>query len=193
MPLLPIGEMARLLQVDPGAVRYAVKNGRIKQRKDGLFDSATVIEDWNTNTLHEKGHRQSRRRKVVEIAGKPPVDTSVTPEVPAAAEPDPPELPFNGERAAKPSDYAKARAATQIYEARLKKLRYEEKAKSLVQARDVADAAFQTMRCIRDACMNVPSRVSAQVAAENSPEKCYQIIENEISAIFSDFAEGKIA
>jgi hypothetical protein len=182
MPLVGIGEMARLLKVDPAAVRYAVKRGRIKQRPDKLFDSASVIKDWDDTTIHERGHN-NRTPNVVEMA----------PAGPVSAEPDPPDLPLNGERPAKSSDYAKARAATQIYEARLKKLRYEEKAKSLVLARDVADAAFQTMRCLRDACMNVPSRVAAQVAAESSTERCYQILESEIASIFQDFAEGKIA
>jgi hypothetical protein len=90
-------------------------------------------------------------------------------------------------------DYAKARAAVQIYEARLKKLRYEEKAKNLVPARDVAGAAYRLVSCIKEACMNIPSRVAAQLALESDQARCYAILEAEVIAIFTDFAEGRIA
>jgi hypothetical protein len=41
--------------------------------------------------------------------------------------------------------------------------------------------------------MNVPARAAAQVAIEAAQARCYAIIEAEIIAVFSDFAEGQIA
>jgi hypothetical protein len=90
------------------------------------------------------------------------------------------------------SDYAKARTEVLLIELQLKKLRYEEKAKNLVPARDVADAAYRTIRCLKEACMNIPARVAAQVAVENDQARCYSIIEAEVIAVFTDFAEGRI-
>jgi hypothetical protein len=60
------------------------------------------------------------------------------------------DLPLENERPARSSDYGKARAAVQIFEARLKELKYEERAKNLVPARDVADAAYCTISCLKE-------------------------------------------
>ena len=57
------------------------------------------MAEWEANTLHERSHSAN---KVLETA-------------PAN------DLPLESERHAKASDYAKARVAVQIYEARLKK------------------------------------------------------------------------
>jgi hypothetical protein len=180
MALVGIGEIARMVKRDPKAIRNAVKSGRITQRPDGLFDTETAVAEWNAATMKERGHN-NRTKKVVEIDQQPAV-----PE-------EPTDVPLNGERPAKGSDYAKARAVSQIYEARMRKLRYDERAKTLTPAQDVADAAFQSYRCLRDACMNIPSRLAGLVAAETDVERCFQMIENEIVIVFNDFSEGKIA
>jgi hypothetical protein len=171
MTLVGIGELARALRCDPKALRVAVQSGRIRRRPDGLFDQEQALADWEATTQHERGHDN---RNLIEM--QPSTD-----------------LPLDHERPAKASDYAKARAAVQIFEARLKKLRYEEKAKSLVPARDVEDAAFRTVSCLREACMNIPARLAAQLAIETDQARCYAILESEIVAVFMDYAEGRIA
>jgi hypothetical protein len=169
--LVGVSELARHLKRDPSAVHYAVRMGHITRRPDGLFELEKVLVEWQANTLHERGHDN---RNVLEMQPAP-------------------DLPLDNERPAKSSDYAKARAATQIFEARLKKLRYEERAKNLVPARDVEDAAFRTISCLREACMNIPARLAAQLALESDQGKVYAILEAEVVAIFTDFAEGRIA
>jgi hypothetical protein len=173
MPLVGVAELARLLKRDPKAIRFAVSRGRITRRPDGLFDAEKALAEWKANTLHERGH-DNRNGTVTEMQ-------------PAS------DLPLEHERPAQASDYAKARAAVQIFEARLKKLRYEEKAKNLVPARDVADAAYRTVSCLKEACMNIPARLAAQLAIESDQARCYAILEAEVIAIFTDFAEGRIA
>jgi hypothetical protein len=171
MPLVRIGELAHLLKRDPKAIRFAVERGRITRRPDGLFDSEQAVREWRANTLHERSHSAN---KVLEMA---PANDS----------------PLENGKPAKACDYARARAAVQIYEARLKKLRYEEKAKNLVSARDVEDAAFREMSCLREAFMNIPARLAAQLAVETDQARCYAILEAEIISIFTDYAEGRIA
>jgi hypothetical protein len=56
MPLVGIGELARLLNRDPEAIRFAVQRGRITRRSDGLFDADQALAEWDANTLHERGH-----------------------------------------------------------------------------------------------------------------------------------------
>jgi len=178
MAIVGIGELARMLERDPKAIRNAVQYGRITQRPDGKFDTQVVLAEWQANT----DHAQARKGRPNKLATMP------TP--PVVPQPNEEEL---AEKNTKGTDFAKARAASQIYDARLKKLRYEEKAGNLVPAQDVQTAAHKAMRCIRDACLSIPSRVSNQLAGETSPEKIYQVLEKEISAVFEDFAEGKIA
>jgi hypothetical protein len=170
--LVGVAELARHLKRDTAAIYYHVRMGHITRRLDGLFDLDLAVAEWEANIQHERGH--DNRTNVVEMAPSP-------------------DLPLENERPAKSSDYAKARAAVQIFEARLKKLRYEEKAKNLVPARDVEDAAFRTISCIREACMNIPARTAAALAAETDQTRVYAILEAEIIAVFTDYAEGRIA
>ena len=171
MLLIGIGELAHLLRRDPAAIRFAVSRGRITRRPDGLFDRDQALKEWESNTLHERSHSANR------VLEKAPAN----------------DLPVENERPAKANDYAKARAAAQIYEARLKNLKYEERAGNLVPARDVEDAAFRAMTCLREALMNIPARLAAQLAAESDQARCYTILENELIGILTDYAEGRIA
>jgi len=172
MPLVGIGELAHELRRDAKGIRNLVEKGALTRRPDGLFDLETALAEWAKNV----NHAQNRYGPAVD---------RVPPQVinPDAEIPDKP---------TKAQDYAKAKAATQIYEARLKKLRYEERAKNLAPVCDIEDARYREMRVIRDACLNLPSRVSAQFAAEADEHKIYQMLEDEIIAIFHDFAEGRL-
>ena len=186
MTLVGIGALAREFKVDPKSIRLAVATGQLTRRKDSLFDLEQARKDWASSHNADLGHDNSRG------AGIPKLPPASDDDLRAAAA-DESDLPLNGERPVKGSDFAKARALSQIYDARLKKLRCEERAKALVPACDVEDAADRTIRCIKDACFSIPSRIAAQIAVESSTERCYQLIESEIDTVFRDFAEGKIA
>lgn len=175
--IVGIGELARELRRDPKAIRRAVEAGHITRRPDGQFDLEQAIEEWNANVLHNRGHN-NRNPQVVEMRRQGNDEPQSDGEIP--------------ERPTKGSEYSRARAATQIYEARLKKLRYEERAKHLAPVHEIATARFQEMRIIRDACLNIPARISAQLAAETSEHRVYEILENEILAAFSAYADGKL-
>jgi hypothetical protein len=41
--------------------------------------------------------------------------------------------------------------------------------------------------------MNIPSRVAPQLALESGQARCCAIVEAEVIAVFTDFAEGRIA
>jgi hypothetical protein len=166
MPRITIGKLARLCEIDPRAIRRAVQQGQITRGDDGLFDQETAIYEWR-NAIHHP--MQDDQPAPVLLGGPAPSDNT------------------------KAGDYAKARAAVHIYEARLKRLRYEERARTLAPVRDIEAARFNEMRIIRDACMNIPARVSAQLAAEGSEHKIYQLLENEIIQVFQLYADGKVA
>jgi hypothetical protein len=172
-------ELARALRRDRKAVRIAVEQGRLTQRPDGLFDLDQAVLEFQQTTHHEKGHNnRSGARMATAVA------TGALPDLPVPEIPLPPET--------KSTAYAKARAGTQIYEALLKKLRYEERAKSLTPTVDVESARFTEFRTLREACFNIPSRIAALLAGESDPARCQQLLEAELTSIFAAFADGKL-
>jgi hypothetical protein len=180
MPLVTEAEIARALHRDQKAVKVAVRQGRITQRADGLFDLDSAIEEFQATTHHEKGHNNRSGSRIPTAVGPP----GALPDIPA------PEIPLPTE--AKSTAYAKARAGTQIYEALLKKLRYEERAKNLTPTADVESARFTEFRTLREACFNIPSRISAFLAGESDVAKCQLMLEDELNKVFTAFADGKL-
>lgn len=170
MPVITEAELAKVLKRDPMAIRKAVRDGRVTPRADGMFDQDAAVQEWMDTTHHEKGHNNKLHQ---------------LPDLPT------PEIPLPNET--KSTAYAKARAGTQIYEALLKKLRYEERAKNLTPTADVESARFTEFRTLREACFNIPSRISALLAGENDPAKCQQMLEGELTSVFQAFSEGKLA
>lgn len=181
MPLVTELELARALKRNQTAVRLAIETGRITQRPDGLFDLEQALQEFADTTQHEKGHDNRSRARVQPISES----GGVLPDIPA------PEIPLPAETQSRA--YAKARAGTQIYEALLKKLRYEERAKNLTPTADVENARFTEFRTLREACLNIPSRIAALLATETDVERCQQLLEAELISIFQAFADGKLA
>ena len=122
MPLVSEVELAKVLGRDRMAIRAAVRNGRLTQRPDKLFDLDQAVQEFQDTTHHERGHNNRSARTL-----NPAPATGTLPEIPT------PEIPLPQET--KSTAYVKARAGTQIYEALLKKLRYEERAKHLTPTR----------------------------------------------------------
>jgi hypothetical protein len=171
MPLVTEVELAKVLARDRRAISVAVERGRITKREDGLFDLDTAVKEFEETTHHEKGHN-NRARALPDIP---------TPEIP---------LPTEGVRS---TAYARARAATQIYEALTKKLNYEKRAGNLTPTADVESARFTEFRTLREACFNIPSRISALLAGESDPAKCQRMLEDELTSVFQAFANGTLA
>lgn len=179
MQEVPIGELARLFEVDPKAIRQLVERGQLERLPNGMFDLEKCVEDWNTKINHNYGHN-NRNPNVVAMRQRDRENLIAT---------------SSGEIPDKPSkgnEYLKARAAVQIWDARLKKLRYEERAKNLAPTHAIESAKFQEMRIVRDACFTVPARLSAQLAAEGDEHRVYQLLENELLSIFEDYSEGRM-
>lgn len=183
MPLVTEVQLAAALKRNRMAIRGAEKAGRITKRPDGLYDLDSAIQEFNETTHHEKGHNNRSGKTLYEVftEEKP----GALPEIPS------PEIPLPQET--KSTAYAKARAGTQIYEALLRKLRYEEKAKHLTPTADVENARFTEFRTLREACFNIPSRIAALLAGESDVGRCQKLLEDELISVFEAFADGKLA
>jgi hypothetical protein len=183
MPRVKQAELARALNRNAMAIQVATRAGRITRGEDGLYDLDEAMAEFHATTHHEKGHNNRSGpagggAKPVEFSGK-------LPEIPNADIPKPDET--------RSTAYARARASTQVYEALLKKTRYEERVNNLTPTADVENARFQEFRTLREACFNIPSRVAPLLAGESNIAACQQLLEDELRKVFDAYAEGKLA
>src|SRR5581483_2205690 len=88
------------------------------------------------------------------------------------------------------SQYSKARAIREHFQARLAKLEFEERTGKLVSADEVRVAAFNQFRQFRDHMLNLPDRLAAMLAAESEPATCYEILTTEIRKALNEFADS---
>ena len=66
------------------------------------------------------------------------------------------------------------------FKAKQMELEYRKSIGELVEVSKVEKEAFRIGRVVRDSLMNVPARVSGQLAAESNQFKIHQILEKEI-------------
>lgn len=123
--------------VSVSAVQEAIDSGRISTLPDGRIDPDVADEEWAKNTRHTKG--PGARRGGLHEATEDGFDIS---------------------------QYTKARAVREHYQARIAKIQYEQLAGSVVSTDEVKIAQFQIDRQRRDAMLNIADRVCASVAAE---------------------------
>jgi hypothetical protein len=180
---MTITEYARHRGCALQAVQYAIKAGRIQRAQDGKIDSDQADADWERNTMHSNARYGPKTQQ--KQGGPSPSHSAKVKAAEAAADLS------SGERMASGPDYSKARAAKEIYEARLKKLDFEERLGNLVSRSEVELEAFNRFRVLRDACLNIPNRVSAQIAAETEPAIVFQILEDEVRRVFENFSESR--
>src|SRR5215510_836709 len=161
-----ITEYAVQRGVNPQAIANAVRDGRITRNADGTIDSEAADREWEAH---------SKAKISAGPHGPQPKQTSVPATEPVAG-----------------MMYADARALKEVYDAQRRKLELEVRASELISRAAVERAAFSRFRMIRDACMNIPARVAPLLAGERDEAKVFQILEEEIRRVFTDFAETNL-
>lgn len=131
---------AKLRGVSHTAVQKAIKSGRISVESDGKINPDIADKEWARNTRTSLPSQPSYR----------------------VAE----DISQNSGHNSTLSDFNRARAVRETYKARLAKLEYEELSGKLVNADEVKVAAFNASRRVRDRILQIPRRISAQLAAE---------------------------
>ena len=76
--------------------------------------------------------------------------------------------------------YAQEQAKREHYKAELARLEYQQILGELVDAEAVQEQAFAVSRQVRDAMLNIPSRLAGILAAETDQRRCYDLLEREI-------------
>lgn len=175
MTLLSMRQYAKHRGVSPEAVSKAVQKGRISTvtTEDGkrLIDPEKADQEWAANTQNTKRQMPTRAEKA---QGKTR-STQVEDEEPAA-----PAAGTPGQSQGGPS-YAQSRAIREAYAARLAKLEFEEKSGRLVAVDRVKVEAFRTARTVRDAVLNIPDRIAAELASYgNDPARIHERLTQEL-------------
>ncbi len=163
---------ARHAGVSVSTVNSALKSGRITL-VDGKIDPARADREWSQNTdPSTPRNRITGRPKLARVPGQP-------------SEP----MDLGGESGSSTaSGYARARAARELYSARLAQLAFEEKRGSLVEAAQVRLAAFNCARKARDMLVALPEKLSAALAATVDPGEVTRLLEEEVERICEELS-----
>lgn len=157
--VITIAEFARLRGITSDAVRKAITAGRLvdclrKTEKGRLrIDSEIADQEWERNTAH---HRKPGPQRVVSGGLPDEESTDGSP------------------------NFNVSRAKREMYQAELARLEYEEKHGTLVNAEEIKKEAFRVARQVRDAILNIPDRISAELAAETDTFAVHKLLTNEI-------------
>ncbi|MDZ4678408.1 MAG: hypothetical protein SGI74_12965 [Oligoflexia bacterium] len=95
-----------------------------------------------------------------------------------------------GEDSSSSQSYLKARAVRETYQARIAKLEFEEKTGKLIDAEKVKLEAFEVARIVRDALLNIPNRISNELAGEPDPVKVHKLLSQEITRALEELVRA---
>ena len=144
---LSIRAYARHRGVSDAAVRKAISAGRITPEADGTVDPDRADAEWARNT---EAPRNGTRARPVRVAVPP--DTAPVGDGPAA-------LPAGG------TSLLQARTVNEVVKAQTNKVRLARLKGELVERNQAIAHVFKLARAERDAWLNWPARISAQLAA----------------------------
>lgn len=142
---ISIRAYARHRGVSDTAVHKAIRTGRITPEADGTIDPDRADRDWTRNSEPPKAGTGSRTVKV-RVAGDP------TPNLATG-------LPAGG------TTLVQARTVNEVVKAQTNKVRLARLKGELVDRHQAIAHVFKLARTERDAWLNWPARISAQMAA----------------------------
>jgi hypothetical protein len=185
--LMGIREYARHRGIHHHAVQRAIKSGRIKTVKgpDGreMIDAPVADRAWRANT--DPGKAPPPRR-----GAKPPARAPVAPDPDEDDddddEADEPRGYSGGSGGDEDSGYYKARARKEHWAAELKEIEFQKKAGTLVEVAQVQKEFDKLARQIKEGILNIPVRISHELASETDPHKVNLILEKEIRAVLEE-------
>jgi hypothetical protein len=157
-------EYGRIRGVSQPTVNEAIRNGRIKTHLVNgkkLIDVEEANRDWEANT------------DGAQMRGPLSEDRNQAPA-----------------RKGYPS-FQESRAIREAYSARITKLEYEEKLTKLVELDRIKEINFDVARQVRNAVLNVPGTINAEVAVETDPHKVEILIYNALAEALENATKEK--
>jgi hypothetical protein len=155
---LSIRAYAKHRNIIEGAVRKAIKTGRISKNKNGKINPKIADKQWQENT--DPAQIKDNKEYVTEDLG---ISSSFSTSNPPIG-----------------SSYQQSRAVKEIYNAKLTKLQFEKESKKLVSVNEVKIAAFNMARITRDRILNIPDRVIPNLVNRSDIHEMKKILKDEL-------------
>jgi hypothetical protein len=144
---ISIRAYARHRGVTDTAVHKAIRAGRITPEQDGTIDPDKADREWESNSAAPKTGTRAKAPKVV------------VPDASGTANEGQPSLPAGG------ASLLQARTVNEVVKAQTNKVRLARLKGELVDRNQAIAHVFKLARAERDAWLNWPARISAQMAA----------------------------
>ena len=176
--------------VSEKAVRKAIAAGRITVEADGTIDPVKADRQWaaQTDPAMQRGQSARSATKPVPKSALRAVDETLRD---AGAIPEAGSQPETGGE----MSFMRARMANEVLKAQTAKLRLQKMKDELVDRTSATAMVFDLARRERDAWLNWPSRVAANMAAELGVDThlTEQVLDKYLRAHLADMAEIEIA
>lgn len=196
---ISIKAAAKIVEVSHVAVYRAIREGRLvesvayDEKGQPKILASKIVQEWIANTDHNRmlGIGNNLVEKVEAGLIKVPNSTGQVAE-PKKKRRGGPSWTKNLDKD-DDDDEARKKVESEIgglnyhkrvkadYDARMAQLEYEKIAGSLVSAEQVKAEAFKSGRQVREAILNLPERLSAQLAAEADPHRCFMLLTEELT------------
>jgi len=192
-------KFAALRGVSEAAVRAAIASGRITVESDNTIDPVKAMEQWDRQTdpakqrgPHANAMRVETQAGTARASTAKPVPKAAIDAMSATLEEsgaDPTPNAPAGE-----VSFLRARMANEVLKAQTARVRLEKMKEELVDRAKATATVFDLARRERDAWLNWPPRVAANMAAEIGVDAhaLEQALDKYLRAHLADMAEVKI-
>jgi hypothetical protein len=183
--LISQADYAKRRGVSQVAVHKAVKAGRITLI-EGRIDPAVADIQWQANTRTRVSAKPPPHPGAAHGAGDARGPTLAAVQAQAGAH-----LGAHDGADADGGDYWASRARREKAEAALAELKLEEARGSLVRADDIRATLARRAATFREALLQIPARLSAQLVAETNQAKVHALIDHELRTAMAHLVQGE--
>lgn len=146
------------------AVRKAIKSGRITLTKNGKINPTIADKQWVANTDPAQVYAIKEDKS------------------------SPQDMPSSGNNGGIGVSYQQSRAIREAYEARLKKLEFDERTGKLISTETVQREAFNAARKTRDMVLNIPDKVIPLLVGKTDIHEMKEILRKELLRTLENLA-----
>ena len=194
---LSIRAYARTRGVSDTAVHKAIRAGRITTEPDGSIDPVKADAQWANNTDPAKSHRSHRKKKKShKLTQKKKVPKAAFDAVEDTLKAHPMMKAHLGDVSDIDSPdalYQKAKTAHEILKAQIGQLELRILKGELIDRQKALTQVFNAARAERDAWLNWPARICAQLAADLGVDEhaLYVVLSASIRRHLQALSEGR--
>ena len=178
MAWITVTQFAKEINKTPRYIRYLITKGKIPKDaiKPKIKDGRNLLVNREKALKGIEGSVQKKREKQKQEIGNKKAKVPIE-----DAEEKKKVLEAAGITVF--ATLTEAQKFKESYHGALKKLEFEQKSGELISAIEVEREYFNIARTVRDSLLNIPSRISAILAAESDKAKTSEILTNEIRQV----------